>query len=529
MFFRYLYVYVFILAILVVSSVSCQLITTRLGTIQGFLDDVTFNGTQRQVVKYLGIPYGESTGGTNRFSKPKPRKPFSGVYNATIKDRANVCPQKVGGYIAAELTQGRLSEDCLHMNIYAPPETLAAGTRKYAVMVWIHGGSNIMGLADQYPGDQLSAFHDVILVAINYRLNVFGYFSTGDEVAKGNYGLWDQHLAIKWVHDNIADFGGDPDEVTIFGGSAGGSNALFQAMYPGNRGLFKRVIVQSGPPRVGSSSRILPFAGYIGCKGPSSVSILSCLRSKPWEELSAVANMDQKQPAYFARVIDGEFIKRSPEEVFADPQSEEMKFYSSLDIIYGVNNLEGAMFMLPRYGKAVGVDPREITWITTNISHPMEVDRSIFKNEILPSLILRRYYSDGVPDIVVEAVNLRYTDWDDPNSALTTRDMLMDLATDLGFHIPTVKWADAHISAVSNSGTGGNTYFYEYAYFSQMLDARPVWMKRGADHADEILAVFGFTEDVYAKYHVTSYTPTAADLLMSYTVMSYWTNFAKTG
>ena len=239
--------------------------------------------------------------------------------------------------------------------------------------------------------------------------------------------------------------------------------------------------------------------------------------------------MDPKQPAYFARVIDGEFIKRSLEEVFADPQSEEMKFYSSLDIIYGVNNLEGAMFMLPRYGKAVGVNPREITWITTNISHPMEVDRSIFKNEILPSLILRRYYSEVVPDIVVDAINLRYTDWDDPNSALTTRDMLLDLSTDLGFHIPTVKWADAHISAVSNSGTGGNTYFYEYAYFSQMLDARPDWMKRGADHADEILAVFGFTEDVYPKYHVTPYTPTAADLLMSYTVMSYWTNFAKTG
>ena len=517
-----------IFVILVVKSVhvSCQLINTRLGTIQGFLDDITFNGTQRQVVKYLGIPYGESTGGTNRFAKPTPRGAFSGVYNATIKNRANVCPQAIGGAVPAEVTTGRLSEDCLHLNIYAPADTLSMGTRQYAVMIWIHGGGNSVGFSDLYPGDQLSAFHDVILVAINYRLNVYGFFSTGDDVAKGNYGLWDQHLAIKWVHDNIADFGGNRDEVTVFGGSAGGGNALFQAMYPGNRGLFKRVITQSGPPNVGSSSRMLPAAGIVQCGGQSSTSVLSCLRSKTLAELTAVSNI----PALFFPVVDGEFIKRPAEETLADPQSEEMIFYSSLDILYGVNTLDGAKFMLPLYGMALGINPRELTSVTTKINISLEVDRSVFKNNILPSQVLGpQRYPEGLPDIVVDAINLRYTDWDHPNSASTTRDMLMYITGDLGFHLPLVKGADAHSSAVSNSGTGGSTYFYEYMYVSQMFDARPVWMKKGADHTDEIAAVFGFTEGIYPYYHVTSYTPTAADLLMSHTVMSYWTNFARTG
>ena len=518
-----------LLTLLVENTALCQTIHTKLGTIVGFLDDVTFNGTQRQVVKYLGIPYGESTAGVNRFSKPKPRAPFSGVYNATRKDRPNLCPQQIGGYISAETVEGRLSEDCLYLNIYAPASTLLSSSEKYAVMIWIHGGSYLMGLADQYPGDVLSAFNDVITVSINYRLNVFGFFSTGDEVAPGNYGLWDQHLAIQWVHNNIEDFGGDPKKVTIFGGSAGSASVLLQAMYPRNRGLFQRVIAESGAPRSRPPSKILPIAGYVGCNTTSSQTIISCLRAKKWDALSRVANEDPNQPAVFAPVVDGEFLQRSPQELESDPNSEEMRFFSSLDIIYGVTNLESAMFMLPRYGRIVGAEDKDITWITTNITHPMEVERSVFKNVILPSKILERYYPGGVPDIVVDAIDLKYSDWKEPNSPLTTRDMLMDITTDLTFHVSAVEWADAHVRAVTHSGSGKNTFFYEYTYFSEMFNARPEWMKRGADHADEILAVFGFSEGVFSKYHVTSYVPSPTDIRMSFVVMLYWTNFAKSG
>ena len=119
----------------------CQTVHTDVGTFNGFLDDVTFNGTERQVVKYIGIPYGEPTGGANRFAKPKPKPPLKEPYIANRTDLPNICPQLVGGYIQAGYLDGRLSEDCLYLSIYAPASSLHQDSRKHAVMIWVHGGS----------------------------------------------------------------------------------------------------------------------------------------------------------------------------------------------------------------------------------------------------------------------------------------------------------------------------------------------------------------------------------------------------
>jgi len=109
-------------------------------------------------------------------------------------------------------------------------------------MVWLHGGGFVCGSSDMYDGAYLAAHGQVVVVTVNYRLSVFGFLSTEDASSTGNNGLWDQHLAIKWVHDNAVAFGGDPSRVTLFGESAGGANVMFQALYVGNKGLVHRVI-----------------------------------------------------------------------------------------------------------------------------------------------------------------------------------------------------------------------------------------------------------------------------------------------
>ena len=357
-----------------------------------------------------------------------------------------------------------------------------------------------------------------MVVVINYRLNVFGFFSTGDEHAPGNLGLWDQQLAIKWVHNHIRHFGGDPDEVTLFGGSAGSKSILYQAMFPGNKGLFKRVIAQSGVPSPVASSNMLPFANFAGCNNSSTSLVVSCLRSMSWKELSDKAE-DPLAPAIFKPVIDGDFIKRPPQETLLDIRSDEMQFYSSIDIVFGVNDLEAAMFMIPLYGKIAGVREEDISWIALNVTHNFEISRTAFEDIILPTTV-KKFALPETDGTIKYAIASRYSDWKEPNSPANIRDKLMDLTTDLIFHVSAVKAADAHSTAVSHYGKETNTFFYEYAYFSDMFETRPDWMKTGADHTDELLAVFGFTKELYPKYHVESYIPSLSDLTMATIVMN---------
>ena len=509
----------------------CQTVDTDVGKFIGYVDNVSFNGIQRQVVKYIGIPYAEPTGGENRFAEPKPKQQLSEPYIANRTDLPNICPQLFGGYILAETTDGRMSEDCLHLSIYAPAGTLNTGSQKYPVLLWIHCGSFVVGLSDQYPGDVLSGFNDVILVVVNYRLNVFGFFSTGDGTVTGNQGLFDQALAIKWVHDHISNFGGDPKEVTLFGGSAGAVSVLYQAMYVGNEGYIKRAIVQSASPMAVANPNMMPFAAFAGCNQSTSTEVVKCLREMSWKDLSDKAE-NPNSGAHFAPVVDGKFIKRSLLEIIADPNSEEMQRFAKIDAIFGVNNLEGAMYMLPVYGKVVpGVREEDLKWISINVTHEMEISRPLLESTIMPSIIIPRTFPSGVPDIVKDAIISKYSDWNDPNNPKNIRDKVMDLTTDLEFAVNAVKSANARVQAVEATRGQANTYFYQYSYFSDIFKARPSWMHTGADHADEILSVLGFSDKqaLFAKYHVTSYTPTPSDIKMSSLVMNYWVNFATTG
>jgi para-nitrobenzyl esterase len=225
---------------------------TQQGAVIGFLDD-------NQSHTWLGIPYASPPTGDLRWRAPLEAEPWSGTLDAV--QAQNICSQYGSQMEARPPREWGVpigSEDCLYLNIFAPafaPEQIPTGDARLPVMVYIHGGGNMVGYATQYKysGTMLASTHDLIVVSFNYRLGPFGWFSHpalnadgSAEDRSGNYGTLDTLAALRWVRDNIEAFGGNPDNVTVFGESAGGMNTFALLASPLAPGLFHKAIVQSG-------------------------------------------------------------------------------------------------------------------------------------------------------------------------------------------------------------------------------------------------------------------------------------------
>jgi para-nitrobenzyl esterase len=206
---------------------------------------------------WLGLPYAEPPLGELRWRAPQAQLPWIGTREALASGAS--CPQlasPLGGDDSA--APGTLvgSEDCLYLDVYAPAfatDRVPSAGARLPVMVWIHGGGNTIGAGRSYDGSRLATTHQVIVVAINYRLGALGWFRHASlregrvaTEASGNFGTLDQIRALEWVRDNAAGFGGDPGNVTLFGESAGGQNVLALLVSPLAGGLFQRAIAQSG-------------------------------------------------------------------------------------------------------------------------------------------------------------------------------------------------------------------------------------------------------------------------------------------
>ncbi|KAH0520841.1 Liver carboxylesterase [Microtus ochrogaster] len=210
-----------------------------------------------------------------------------------------------------------MSEDCLYLNIYTPAH--AREGSNLPVMVWIHGGALVLGMASMTDGSILAATEDIIMVAIHYRLGILGFFSSGDEHATGNWGYLDQVAALRWVQQNIAYFGGNPGQVTIFGGSAGGTSVSSLVVSPMSIGLFHRAIMQSGvallPDLISDTPEVVhtKVANLSGCKAKDPEAMVLCLRDKSEEEILAINQVFTMTPG----VVDGTFLPRHPRELLA--------------------------------------------------------------------------------------------------------------------------------------------------------------------------------------------------------------------
>nr|XP_022305464.1 liver carboxylesterase-like [Crassostrea virginica] len=211
-------------------------VKTPSGWVRGYeekLDD-------SQIFKFLKIPFAKPPVGQLRFQKPQPIEQWENVQGTSELPQS--CPQwyfSLPGF--EDLTT---DEDCLYLNVYVPGKI--SKERNLSVMVWIHGGGFMFGAASKYNPVALVTKGDVIVVTINYRLGLFGFLTMNDPLLSGNYGVWDWIEALRWVQNNIAAFGGNPNSVTIFGESAGGMAVSLLTLIPSAKGLFHRAISQSG-------------------------------------------------------------------------------------------------------------------------------------------------------------------------------------------------------------------------------------------------------------------------------------------
>jgi para-nitrobenzyl esterase len=247
----------------------------------------TSTGPVRGVVEadhreFAGIPYAAPPLGPLRWRPPEPAPPWTDVRDATRSGPR--CMQNPDG----DPEFGRMTdEDCLTVNVWTPP----VSNTPRPVMVWIHGGAFVNGSGSIYDGRWLATRGDIVVVTVNYRLGTLGFLAhpaLGGPGDVGNYGLEDQQAALRWVRDNIARFGGDPQKVTVAGESAGGMSVCDHLVAPGSAGLFRAAILMSAPCQVQADlptaqRASLDYARDAGCPDPATAA--RCLRALPADRL----------------------------------------------------------------------------------------------------------------------------------------------------------------------------------------------------------------------------------------------------
>ncbi|XP_077986322.1 acetylcholinesterase-like [Glandiceps talaboti] len=484
-------------------------IETKAGTIFGTVVQFSHADTdiKRPVHVFKGIPYAEPPVGELRFRPTVPKTSWEGDYNATFQRPA--CPQRELPLLPLNET---IDEDCLHLNVYVPipvPDNAA-------VMVWIHGGGFYMGSgADTYyDGIPLVALNDVILVTINYRLGALGFLSTGDSVIPGNYGMLDQIEALKWVQNNIAVFGGDPKKVTIFGESAGGISVSYLMLSPLSEGLFQRGIMQSGTAMmeltvtIGNekANKIAHGLGkLVNCEKETSEELLECLRSTPMEDFldpqdpntGMLANVTGSS-AYaipFTPFVDGNFLPDSPIKLARE------KRINKVDAMLGQMTHEGSLATMV-------IDPNALEKTS------MSLNRSTFEEGLSTAAVFSLLNKD--PQLL-EAAKIVYLDWDhvdDPNTDYF--DPFVQIFSDEMMTCPTDLFARSLAEAELS------TYHYSMSHIPVNSIWKVKWAK--AAHGEDLAFVFGshFREK-------GDWVMPQVDIDVSFQVMKYWTNFAKTG
>lgn len=298
-------------------------INTALGEITGIEKD--------NVLTFRGVRYAESPAGKNRFLPPVPASKWEGVNDAT--QFPNRCYQPPTADILGPPAPGEESEDCLFLNIATPSVT---GDPR-PVLFWIHGGSFTMGSANEYNGSVLAAQGNVVVVTINYRLGLLGFLdlsSYGDEYAgSASNGIRDQICALKWVRDNIADYGGDPDNVTIFGESAGGASVHCILAAPSADGLYHRAIAHSPGTANTPPDDLTPvLSAHLGVDQKDLAEKLKSMKGSEILAAQIAANVSG------GSVIDGTVITRSTNDAVLE-RGENM-----VPLIAGSNHDEGTLF-----------------------------------------------------------------------------------------------------------------------------------------------------------------------------------------
>ncbi|XP_068617509.1 esterase B1-like [Battus philenor] len=318
------------------------------GLLEGELNKNELGG---QYYSFKGIPYAEPPIGDLRFKAPQPKKPWNGVREAK---KFGPKSYQVDVHIPTSPPIG--SEDCLYLNIYTPEIN---PVNPLPVMFYIHGGGLLSGSGDDdMYGPEFLVRHGVILVTINYRLEVLGFLCLDTEEVPGNAGMKDQVLALKWVNENIANFGGNPKNITILGNSAGGFCVNYHLISPMTKGLFQRAVVKSGSltspwgnisePR----ERAFALARKLGCYSEDVQELYEFFKSQPMESLNSIQlqiSFDEKATKMFDimfGVVDEKKFDNNERYIYGNA-TEKLRdgIHEGIDLLMGYTEHEGLISM----------------------------------------------------------------------------------------------------------------------------------------------------------------------------------------
>jgi len=469
-------VLVFAMLLAVPTAVLSQTAGPQVKTRQGIVEGKEDAG----VHAFLGIPYAAPPVGDLRWKAPVPATKWNGVRKTT--DFGPHCMQgRVFGDMNFRDSGG--SEDCLTLNVWVPAKPASA---KLPVMVWIYGGGFVSGTTSEARQDGTHlAQRGLVVVSMNYRLGVFGFLAH-PELAKesgrnsaGNYGLLDQLAALHWVHDNVAAFGGDPNNVTIFGESAGSFSVSTQMASPLAKGLFERAIGESGAAfsRSGLSFESLAAREEKDSKlvkEKLGVSKLAELRAVPAEKLLEAFGKPGPQAFAFGPDVDGYFLPESVPAIFAAGKQNEV------EVLAGWNRDEGSF--------EIAYSPQKPT--AESMKANAEKDFGDKAAEFL------KLYPTDTPERVLRSAQ--------------------DYAGDRFIAFSTWAWMEAQSKT-------GKQPIYRFRFDLGPPPASANAPELGAYHSSEIEYVFGQLD---SKAGVPWRTE---DRELSELMQKYWTNFARSG
>ncbi|GAB1600091.1 acetylcholinesterase-like, partial [Argonauta hians] len=298
---------------------SFEIRKTNFGQIRGIVEEAL---PGRFSEYYLGVPYAAPPVQDLRFEKPTDPPMWNDIKD--VNSHPPACLQPSLDYVRQYYSNfDKVSEDCLYLNIYVPKNKKP---ELFPVLIYIHGGRNMVGTASMFDGDVFAIHNDVIVVTINYRLGMMGFFTMKSPDFAGNYGLWDQLLAIKWVHENIQYFWGDKERITLAGHNAGGADASIHFLSQHAKGLFRYAICLSGvslspyvfiPKSHDSANEARRVANVWGCNQQKIADLKKCLKLLPSSNFNSAKPYGYRFGVSFSN-NSYEYIRSSPEDLLQE-------------------------------------------------------------------------------------------------------------------------------------------------------------------------------------------------------------------